>query len=249
MDSDFWRYFYEIFDDLPRGGPGDEESTLRALRMIEFETDQPDILDIGCGPGQQTVTLAKHTNGMITAVDNHQRFLDVLDHRIRNAGFGDRVRVMNMDMNELDFPGESFDLIWSEGAIFIMGFEKGLRSWKRLVKPGGYLAVTDAAWLLPDPPEAARRLWEEYPTMTDVQTCLDMIERSGFENVGHFTLPATAWLDEYFAPLEQRLVRFRDQYTGVEQALGLADALQNEIDIYRSNGNSYGYVFFVMRNL
>jgi len=52
-------YFYELFEALPRGGPGDNRSTRRAFNTIPKLPEQPLILDIGCGPGVQTIELAK----------------------------------------------------------------------------------------------------------------------------------------------------------------------------------------------
>ena len=36
-------------------------------------------------------------------------------------------------MDALDFPEHNFDIIWSEGAIYIMGSEAGLRQWKPML--------------------------------------------------------------------------------------------------------------------
>ena len=40
-------YFYELFETLPRCGPGDNESTRRAFNTIPKHPEQPFILDIG----------------------------------------------------------------------------------------------------------------------------------------------------------------------------------------------------------
>ena len=52
-------YFFELFGDLPRQGPGCGEATLRALELLKDLPPQPKVLDIGCGSGMQTLILAR----------------------------------------------------------------------------------------------------------------------------------------------------------------------------------------------
>jgi len=44
------------------------------------------------------------------------------------------------------FKKESLDLVWAEGSIAHIGFERGVNEWRALLKTGGYIAVTDATW-------------------------------------------------------------------------------------------------------
>ena len=129
-------YFYELFEGLPRQGPGDSQSTKKALAMIQPLPNDVRILDIGCGSGTQTIELARNTSGTITALDNHQPFLDELDRRVSREGLTERIKVVNGSMFSLDFAKESFDIIWSEGAIFIIGFEQGLETIQAAVEAG-----------------------------------------------------------------------------------------------------------------
>src|SRR5262249_11799155 len=83
-----------------------------------------------------------------------------VSRRARSAGRtrwtdGSDYHGQRASMSALDFPDASFDLIWSEGAIYVMGFAEGLRAWKRLLKPHGAIAVTELSWLGPDIPEEA----------------------------------------------------------------------------------------------
>ena len=65
---------------------------------------------------------------------------------------GNRIDAQAGDMTQLTFADETFDAIWSEGAIYNIGFGKGLSEWRRFLKPGGIIAVTDASWLTLDRP-------------------------------------------------------------------------------------------------
>jgi SAM-dependent methyltransferase len=197
----------------------------------------------------QTLDLAQLSAGTIVAVDNHQPYLDALESTIRQHGFSGRVHIMNQDMSELDFEKGSFDVIWSEGAIYIMGFENGIRAWKRFLKHGGYMAVTELSWLRPDAPKEAEQFWARaYPAMKTLHGNLEIIRETGLQVVGHFVLPDSAWWETYYLPLEQNLARFRRKYDGDENAIRLADTEQMEIDLFRRYSDYYGYVFYLMQD-
>src|SRR5262249_4216119 len=100
----------------------------------------------------QTLVLARETAGHVTGVDQHQPFLDELNRRAAREGLAERIATVNASMSALDFPDADFDLIWSEGAIYVMGFAEGLRAWKRLLKRDGVIAVTEISWLGVDMP-------------------------------------------------------------------------------------------------
>jgi len=239
--------FLEAFDGMPRLGPGQRAATQRAYRTLTLPAE-PRILDVGCGNGSQTLDLAEVSSGRITAVDNHAPFLERLQKEANARGVGERVRPVCMDMAALDFPDGTFDLVWSEAAIYNIGFAKGLSAWKSLLAPGGCLAVSEACWLRPDPPPEIERWWrQEYPAITDVETNLALIREAGYVPLGHFALPPQAWTDEYFVPLQARTNQLRAKYGNDPEATGVLDSLQIEIDQYRAYGDGYGYVFFMMR--
>jgi len=250
MNEDrFWQIFFEIHQDLPREGPGDSESTLKAFSMLAHLPRHARILDIGCGPGAQTLDLLSLGDGNIVAVDNHQPFLDQLAERTAQRGLSDRVTLVNGDMFNLDFEEGAFDLIWAEGSIFIIGFENGLRKWKPLLKQDGYLAATEAAWLRPDPPEELQGFWrEEYPAIQDIEANLRVItERAGYRHIAHFTLPKSAWWTDYYEPIERKLPILWEKYKDDDEALPVLEMHQREIDLYRKYSDYYGYVFFLMQ--
>ncbi len=241
--------FFEIHRDLPREAPGSDACTARALSMTLPLPRDPHILDIGCGPGAQTLVLAKQTGGHVTAIDTHQPFLDDLKRRAERAHLASRIHPQHGDMTALEIGEASFDLIWSEGAIYIMGFREGLQAWRRFLKPGGALAVTEAAWLVDDPPDEARRFWQAaYPAMKHVEENIAILQEAGYSHVGHFTLPESAWWDDYYTPVEHRIAALRKQYQDDAEALAILDEEQREIDLYRKFSPSYGYVFYIMVN-
>ncbi|MDJ0703773.1 MAG: class I SAM-dependent methyltransferase [Leptolyngbyaceae cyanobacterium MO_188.B28] len=240
--------FFEIHQDLPREGPGAFESTQKAFLMLPELPKQPLILDLGCGPGMQTLDLISLTDGNIVAVDNHQPYLDQLRERAAQQGVSDRISVVNGDMAALDFQANTFDVIWAEGSAYIIGFEQALRQWKPLLKKSGCLAATEVAWIKANPPEAVKMFWaKEYPAIQDIDANLTAIRRTGFRPIGHFILPQSAWWEHYYTPLQARLQTLQEKYQENPEALTVIELHQQEIDLYRQYADFYGYVFYVMQ--
>jgi SAM-dependent methyltransferase len=196
----------------------------------------------------QTIALARATSGPITAVDVSLEYLDELEERSRAAHVTDRIRIVAADMNRLPFVPASFDAIWSEGAAYIMGLERALTAWKQFLRPSGFIAVTELVWLRADPPaEVAEFFSDAYPAMADVEQILRIVQRRGYDVLGHFTLPDRAWWTDYYAPLESKLPHLFRKYGGDEEALAIVEAARREIEVRRSYPQSYGYEFFVGR--
>lgn len=248
-DPRFLEIFFDIHSDLPREGPGSYASARKALDLIPDLPLKPVILDVGCGPGRQTIYLARLTDGHITAIDNHQPFIDRLIKSAADHGFNQRITALNADMNNLDFPEGCFDLIWSEGALYQMGFSNALESLMRFIKPNGYLAATEAVWLKEqEPPTQVWDIWkEEYPAISTIKANKNLIRNAGYTLTSHFTLPESDWLDEYYAPLEQRLNYLKEKYSRDAFALDVIRYSQKEIDDYRKYSDWYGYEFFICR--
>jgi SAM-dependent methyltransferase len=248
VDERTRRIFFEIHSGLAREAPGDAESTGKALELIAELPSEPRILDVGCGPGTQTMDLVRLTGGTVVAVDNHQPFLDDLMEKAARENIGDRVRAINADMAALDFDDDSFDLIWAECSAYIMGIENALEAWKRLLHRPGHLALTEVAWLRDDPPEELQSFWDaEYPQIRDAEACRAAIRRAGYRVLGHFALPESAWWNHYYTPLERKLGPMREKYGDEPEALAVIDMHQREIDLYREYSDYYGYVFYVMQ--
>jgi len=240
--------FFEIHSGLPREGPGDDASTVRALALAKGLPPKPDILDVGCGPGAQTLVLARATGGLVTAVDNHAPFLADLRRRAELAGLAGDIQPILGSMFELPFEEASFDLIWSEGAIYIMGFDQGLVGWRRFLRPNGWLGVSEVAWLREDPPAELADFWTAgYPGIRSVGENLAAIRYGGYEAAGHFVLPASSWWDSYYEPVLNRVARLKEKYRGDAEAQGMLDLELQEIDLHKKYSDYYGYVFFVMR--
>lgn len=242
------KVFFEIHRNLPREGPGDSKSTRRAYRMLTGLPEKPQVLDVGCGPGMQTIELAKISNAQITAVDNHQPYVDTLEKKATAEGVKEKISAKNSDMKNLDFKAKSFDVIWSEGAIYNIGFEKGLREWRRFLVDNGYFAVSELCWIDPKPPQEVKEFFKtEYPAMKTVKENLSIIFDVGYNLIGYFVLPESSWWSDYYLPISSKLPALKAKYSADEDALATIAHEELEIEIFRKYSKHYGYVFFVMQ--
>jgi ubiquinone/menaquinone biosynthesis C-methylase UbiE len=245
LDDAFWA----IHSDLPREGPGDNASTARALSAMTELPPAPAILDIACGPGMQTLELARRSGGRVTAIDLHTPFLEETRRRATAATLADRIAVVRASMTALPFADGAFDALWCEGAIYFMGLAQGLTAWKRLLRPGGYVAVTEPVLFqtLEETPPEVIAFWEEYPVITTTDGILERATSAGFEVIDHFPLPASAWLEGYYDPIEAKLPALRAAHGADPAYARRIDAEQTDIDIYHRHADRLGYLFVVLR--
>jgi len=242
--------FFELFSGLPRQGPGLSECTRRALSLIPVLGPQSWVADIGCGTGAQTLDLAAMLPSRIVAIDAHPPFVNELKRQTAEFGLRRRLHPVVGDMIRLGLAARRFDLVWSEGAVYIMGFDAGLRIWRELLTPGGHLAVSELSWTASNPPrECAEYFASEYPAMRGIAENRAAARRCGYEVVGDFPLPPSGWWDSYYEPLRRRIDEFTAAHPGNAAAEAIVAASEREIEVYREYFNYYSYVFYVLRKL
>jgi len=200
--------------------------TRKAFQMLP-KLEKPRILDIGCGSGLPTIELAKLSDGEIIGIDIDQFELDKLNRRIEEEGFSSRIKTFNCSIFEADFPEESFDIIWAEGAIRIMGFEKSLKEWHRLLKPHGFLVV--------------------HEEINMVSNKLEKIPGWDYKLRDHFSLPEDEWWTDFYKPLEIQIKELFLKYKNNSEALKILKKYQNEIDMVKRNPKEYTSAFYIMQ--
>ena len=244
----FREIFFEVYENLPRQGPGNRSCAARALGLCRELREFPAILDLGCGVGGQTLHLAELTSGSIVAIDSHAPSIERLQAAIVERGLSRRVSAIVGDMARPEQPFGRFDLIWSEGALYSIGLGNALHVCHGLLRPGGYLAFTDAVWRKENPPPAVKAGFDlDYPTMGWLDDDVAAIQDYGFELAGHFTLPDQAWWDDFYTPMETRIAELRGKYANDVEASDILDQLAEEPEMHRRHSDFYAYEFFVAR--
>lgn len=240
----------EYFSAIERQGPGSPEMTLKALGFIDNLNAGSRIADLGCGTGGQTMTLAQNTSGSITGIDLFPAFIDLFNANARSLGLDDRVKGIAGSMDDIPFEEGELDLIWSEGAIYNIGFEKGLRYWHKFLKPGGFVAVTEASWFTEERPEEIETFWHDaYPAIDTIPRKLDVLQKAGYIPVACFILPENCWTEHYYKPQAKAREVFLEKHMGNAMAEELVENERREAVLYDRYREYYGYVFYIGRKI
>lgn len=234
-----------------RQGPGGEAETKKALMLAELDKSRPlKIADIGCGTGASTIQLAKELDAEITAVDFLPEFLEELQARTNDHGVSDRITTLNCSMDALPFADEEFDVIWSEGAIYNMGFEAGVSAWRRFLKPGGKLIVSEITWLTADRLSELQSHWDaEYPEIDVASAKIGILERHGYIPEGYFYLPTNCWIDNYYRPMQDGFDAFLERNGGSDQAREIIECEKVEIALYEKYRDHYSYGVYIAKKI
>jgi SAM-dependent methyltransferase len=239
--------FWQLHGGLSKQAPGSDAATLGALAMLEPIPESPAILDLGCGPGRHTLALLRATRGRVVAVDLLQAFLDQLQASALREGLADRLETRCVSMAALappEFPDGAFDLLWCEGAIYNVGFDAGLRDWRRLLRPGGAIVVSELTWLTDAASAGLRRFWaRDYPGMRELAANREAFARNGYRLVGEVVIPERDWWDDYYTPIAERLEAIRDRRDDPAWRAAVA-AYDAEIAVVREGLGDFGYVLF-----
>jgi ubiquinone/menaquinone biosynthesis C-methylase UbiE len=236
----------EYFVELERQGPGSPEATIKALSFIDNISHESKIADLGCGTGGQTMILAQNTKGSITALDLFLGSIDKLNAHAEKLGLQNRVKGIVGSMDNLPLQNGEFDLIWSEGAIANIGFEKALNYWKNFLKKDGYIAVTYESWFTDERPSEIEKWWvDAVPEIGTIGHNISIMQKTGYVPVAAFTLSENCWIENYFIPQKARQEEFLKKYPGNKKVETFIAFLRQEAELYSKYKQYYGYVFYI----
>jgi len=234
-----------------RQGPGGDAETRKAIDLAMLDLSVPlKIADIGCGTGASTLLLARSLNAKITAVDFLPDFIEILQANAENEGLTNKIDTLVCSMDNLKFRDEEYDVIWSEGAIYNMGFKNGINNWSRFLKPGGLLVVSEITWTTNNRPFEIQKHWEtEYPEIDTASSKIHILENGNYSPVGYFILPKRCWLDNYYRPIQNGFAEFLARNANNKKAQAIVDAEKKEIALYERYKKYYSYGVYIARKL
>jgi ubiquinone/menaquinone biosynthesis C-methylase UbiE len=240
----------EYFSSLERQGPGSPEATIKALSFIDNLTPKSHIADIGCGTGGQTMVLAKHSPGHITGIDLFPAFIDLFNLNAGKQNLQDRVKGVAGSMHNLTFQNEELDLIWSEGAIYNIGYKQGLKEWRKFLKTGGYIAVSEASWFTEERPAEIDDFWmDAYPEIDTIPNKVDQMQKAGYIPVATFILPENCWTEHFYTPQVAAQETFLKKHAGNITAEEFIANERHESQLYYRYKEYYGYVFYIGKKI
>jgi ubiquinone/menaquinone biosynthesis C-methylase UbiE len=98
------------------------------------------VLDLGCGAGEAAVWFAKQ-GAVVTASDLSSEFLALVQ---RVAGLhGTQLQTHHADADRLDFPDNTFDIVYAGNVLHHVDMDKTLQQISRIMRPGGTLVTWD----------------------------------------------------------------------------------------------------------
>jgi len=240
----------EYFSGLERQGPGSPEVTLKALSFIDNLTDESRIADIGCGTGGQTMVLAQHAPGQITGIDLFPKFIDLFNANARKLNLQKKVKGVVGSMDNLLFQEGELGLVWSEGAIYNIGFERGLNEWRKFLKTGGYIAVSEVSWFTRERPAEIDTFWQDaYPEIDTIPNKVAQMQKAGYIPVATFILPENCWTKHFYAPQVTVQEAFLKKHKGNKAAEEFIANQRHETQLYDRYNAYYGYVFYIGKRI
>ena len=248
-DFDF-QLIREYFSSVERQGPGSPQVTLQALGFVDKLTENSCIADIGCGTGGQSMLLAQNAPGKITAIDLSPEYIKRLNKNAEQLNLQNKIKGIVGSMDDLPFREEEFDLIWSEGAIYNIGFERGLNEWRKFLKLGGYIAVTENTWFTVEQPAEIQKFWQKaYPEIDTISNKVAQMQKAGYMPVATFVLPENCWTEHFFPPLVAVQEIFLRKYAGNQAAEDFIKHEQYVKELYYKYKAYFGLAFYIGKRI
>jgi len=249
MSEDIVKQVYLWHEQLYRWGPSEDYVTSSLFSLLNMPKGCT-VFDLGCGCGANTLVLAK-AGATVYAMDVHEPGLELLHTYAKREGVDSRIttKCLSMDaVSEIIKQCGKADIVWSEGAIYNIGFENGLTLWKQLLKDKGWVVVSETCWLTDTPAEEAKAFWDaSYPHVRSIYENVQIGERCGYQCRGTFILPSSAW-EAYCAPQRDMIEKHRALHRENKESefsAELLDMNEKEIEMFDKHLDSFGYVFFL----
>lgn len=163
---------------------GSLEATRELVRQTGIQAGQL-VLDVGCGVGATPILLAREIAPRLIGADLIENMLHTAHHRAVEHRVGKLVSFLAADARSLPFPDNCFDVVLLESVnVFFENKSAAFREYARVIKPGGYLGITEMTWLQP-PTKEYQDMFKRAAFVTAhlEGEWRELIENAGFLNV------------------------------------------------------------------
>ncbi len=211
--------------------PGGPEEVARLLTGLDL--NEKKVLDIGCGAGGITLSLARdYGAARVVGIDVEEPVCETARKLVDEAGFSDRVEIQKVAPGPFPFDDSEFDVVFSKDSIIHISDKETLAEQAfRVLKPNGWFVASD--WLISHDDEPTPQM-KQYIELEGLEFAMASpvryqraLENAGFSDISLFN--RNSW---YFEQAKQELAELtgprRQEF---EQAIGV-DLLQANIDTW-----------------
>ena len=188
------------------------------------ETENPEILDIGCGTGVPTLWFADKYTGAITAIDTDRNALEWLQNKIIEKDISDKVTALNISFFDFMPNPDYYDLIIAEGFLNTVGFEKGFLRIAGILKKNRHVIIHDE--------------------FKDHEKKCDFIQGRNCKIIDTIYLDENIWWNDYYRQLESEIMAIDSN-----QIRDLFKSDLEEIKCYRADPGSFRSVYYIVEKL
>jgi tocopherol O-methyltransferase len=141
-----------------------------------------DILDVGCGLGGGPLYWAQTLGARVTGVTPVAAHAPLIERFAREAGVGDRVRVLVADAHAIPNDGRTWDAAVATGASNYFDRPRWFAHLAQLLRPGGHVCIEDTFWVRPELVAPFNDYW--ISNVGHEREYLDAARAAGFRLVG-----------------------------------------------------------------
>ncbi len=117
------------------------------------------VLEVGCGVGLTSVYFAKKYGCKVVGIDLSEGMIEKAKERAEREGVADKTEFRTADAQELPFEDNTFDAVILESVMaFIPDKKKAMKEFVRVTRPGGYVGITEVAWIKEPPAEMKKKM-------------------------------------------------------------------------------------------
>jgi hypothetical protein len=69
----------------------------------------------------------------------------------------------------------------------------------------------------------------------------------GYTVIDSFNLPESAWWEDYYTPMLERMKILKVKNSGKAEAEAVYTEAETEVEMFRRHSKSYGYTFFILQ--